>query len=264
MTAKQKVLDIDIERYLLGELSKDRLETFEQMLSADPDLKAQVDAMKAENESILDAYPPHLTAVQITERAAAEKTTRAKARNRVLVPVFSAAAAAGTAVFVMTVFLSGPEQHLTPDSPSESEYIGIKGLSREPSLFVYRHGVNGEERLKAGQAATAGDTIQLKYAAKGQKFGMIFSVDGRGTVTLHFPNDYEDSTKLDPKGTHPLNFSYELDDAPKFERFFFVTGDKPVKVSDVLEKGKILGATPGGKLNLSADLKVSDFILKKK
>ena len=47
---------------------------------------------------------------------------------------------------------------------------------------------------------------------------MIVSYDGRGVVTLHYPNVARASAELRAGGAVPLDHSFELDDAPLFER----------------------------------------------
>jgi hypothetical protein len=105
--------------------------------------------------------------------------------------------------------------------------------------------------------------IQLKYSAKGAKYGVIFSIDGRGTVTLHYPGGAETPSTLDAGGTHALDFSYELDDAPDFERFFFVTAHHPIDFKAVIEKAKTEKPGAEGRLSLDPSLSQCDFVLKK-
>jgi hypothetical protein len=78
-----------------------------------------------------------------------------------------------------------------------------------------------------------GDLIQLRYNAGGKKFGVIASVDGAGEVTLHYPGAEDappEDTALSMKPT-PLAHAYALDNAPRFERFFFITADKPIELA---------------------------------
>jgi hypothetical protein len=44
-------------------------------------------------------------------------------------------------------------------------------------------------------------------------------------VTLHHPESPRGETTLSSGGAIPLAQAYELDDAPRFERFFFVSGE---------------------------------------
>jgi hypothetical protein len=264
MTVKHNVLDIDIERYVLGELSEDRAKAIERILDVDAETRARVEAIKADNRAILEAYPPHLMAVQIGARAEEATAKRAAARRRVMIPAISAVIATTAAVLVVVILPYGPPTESMNSGHDVLEETRPKG-STEPTLYVFRQRGKGDVLLNEKTAvSSAGDVIQLKYAAKGEKYGIIFSVDGRGAVTLHYPASKGESAKIEPRGVHALQYSYELDDAPRFERFFFVTSEKPFDVSDVLEKGEALGASPAGKLALSSDLSVTDFLLKKK
>lgn len=73
----------------------------------------------------------------------------------------------------------------------------------------------------------------MSYVAAGRAHGVIVSIDGRGQVTLHFPADAGAPTALESGRAVPLSHSYELDDAPLFERFMFVTAEAP---DDLLAK----------------------------
>jgi hypothetical protein len=77
----------------------------------------------------------------------------------------------------------------------------------------------------------------LSYRAGSAEYGAIFSIDGRGVVTWHLPNVANGLPKqapaLDKNGETLLSFSYVLDDAPRFERFFFVFSSDPFKLATV-------------------------------
>ena len=69
---------------------------------------------------------------------------------------------------------------------------------------------------------------------------MILSIDGRGAVTLHLPESKGDSTKLELSKQSLLPNAIELDDAPEFERFFFLTSDSPIDVNGILQEAQDL------------------------
>jgi hypothetical protein len=113
------------------------------------------------------------------------------------------------------------------------EEIRLKGLS--PRLVVYRKSGAEINRLDNGASASPGDVIQLSYVAAGKAFGAIYSVDGRGVVTLHYPDSNQGTApELEQGGEISLPYAYELDDAPAYERFFFITSGKAfeLKVAD--------------------------------
>ena len=65
--------------------------------------------------------------------------------------------------------------------------------------------------------------IQITYIPGNKNYGVIFSLDGNGNLTRHFPEDNWIAGKLENNGEEiPLSFSYKLDDAPEYELFVFV------------------------------------------
>ena len=122
------------------------------------------------------------------------------------------------------------------------------------------------EQLGASDArARANDLLQLSYRVARADFGLIFSIDGRGTVTRHFP-DGDEAAQLEAGALIPLPRSYELDDAPRFERFFLVTGAKPFDSAAVVEAARSLaasGSAEQGALSLPAGLAQKALTLRK-
>jgi hypothetical protein len=125
----------------------------------------------------------------------------------------------------------------------------IKGVSMENNsieLSVYiKEKTSGEGVKLANQASVReGNTVQLAYqvsdGASVEKYGIIFSIDGRSSVTMHFPYAPWQSTLLISGKPVPLDEAYTLDDAPNYEIFFFVTGEKPLDVGRVMDTAKQL------------------------
>ena len=56
-----------------------------------------------------------------------------------------------------------------------------------PALRLYRRVAGADQLLRDGATARPGDLLQLAYAAGGETHGVILSIDGAGSVTLHFP-----------------------------------------------------------------------------
>jgi hypothetical protein len=89
------------------------------------------------------------------------------------------------------------------------------------------------ELLAAGARVRKGDTLQLGYVAAGRRFGVIASIDARGTVTLHLPETPGPAAALERDGERALAHAFELDDSPGFERFVFVAADSLFTTADV-------------------------------
>jgi hypothetical protein len=253
MKVKRKIPDIELERLALGELTADRESEVRRSLEAEQGGMGRLAQINASTEEILERYPPHLMAVAIKDRASESKT---RWRTWYAVPVLTAAAAA------MLIFIFVPVSNPRYQTPTYEE-IRIKG-DDEPTLFVYRKRVGGDELLGEGSQVTAGDVLQLKYTARKALHGVICSIDGRGTVTLHFPANPDGSTVLESGGAQVLDFSYELDDAPGFERFFFITSSNPIDVRTILQAGRKHGQRNKGDLDLPSTFLQTDFLLRKK
>lgn len=139
-----------------------------------------------------------------------------------------------------------------------------RGLA--PHLAVDR---KDEGRLHPGAVVESGDVVQVSYVAAGNDYGVVISIDGRGGVTLHHPARLHDVPRVKARGEIPLNHAFELDDAPGFERFFFVTASgHPPEPEAVMNAARRL-ATAGfvaarvDPLPLPEDLSQSSFLLRK-
>ncbi|RKG65269.1 ActD-like protein, partial [Corallococcus sp. CA054B] len=183
-----------------------------------------------------------------------------------LVPVLAAA----TLVVLVRPGASSQEQEArdpwtgTGGTPGVLEPTRSKGL--QPRLDVHRQAGTRTEHLTDGAPAQVGDVVQLSYTAAGHAHGVILSVDGRGTVTPHLPASGDTSALLERSGTHLLPRAYELDDAPGFERFFFVSSDTPFELEGVMAAARVLATSPEARtapLTLPTGLGQTSFLLEK-
>src|SRR5262249_49798609 len=132
---------------------------------------------------------------------------------------------------------------LTPEPETER----IKGTpGGRPSLSVYRRTAAGSERLADGDIVHAGDLVRLGYASAGRRYGLILSIAGRETVTLPLPPSGDRAVLLTGGKTILLDAAYELDDAPRVERFYFVTGTEPFAATPVLTAARRAAAQGAG------------------
>ncbi len=145
--------------------------------------------------------------------------------SRILLP------AAAAAVLALAVILP-----LTLREPAGNglELTRFKGAA-ETQLKVYRASGSGTESLDSGSIAREYDLLQISYRTGEPEFGMILSVDGRGVVTRHYPEETENAGRLQSGGEQYLPFAYELDDAPAFETFYLITADRPFSAEEVMD-----------------------------
>jgi len=249
----QTIPDFKLERYLLGELPQEEMTALDQALESDLNLQSRLAALKTSNAEIEAQYAPEEMVRQIN----AKSQGTVSGPPHWFKPALSLAAVLGLAI-AFSVLVPGPEiQMLDGVAPNHlQEPTRIKGNAR---LFLYRKTNQGTESLANGSVAKQGDRIQIYYHAGDAQYGTILSVDGRGVITQHLPESGVQSPKLSQGDPVALDFSYQLDDAPKWERFYFITGNTPFDIAQVKESIK----SSTDSLNLDATLKPFVFTLHK-
>ncbi len=241
---KSNIPEIFLEQYRIGEASPEMV----QLIESNEEALSRVAQLNEESVDILRTYPPGWFADRVAEKAADRPTSRPTAprptaprpapiverireilrgRGQILVPV--AALAVLGALLVPRLLTDGA----TPDELARGERL--KGIESE--LFLYRSGEEGSvETLSDESTAREGDRLQITYRAVETSHGVIFSVDGRGLVTLHYPETPYESTELVVDGEVVLPYAYVLDDAPAFEQFYMATFPGPVDVMDLVSR----------------------------
>lgn len=231
-----RVPDYLVERLHAGDLPPDEAARVRGRLEAEKGVR-RLEALARDDAAFREAHPPGPALGEIRRRAALAASAPRPSRRRPLLLVPIAAAVAVASALVLHVIPSGL---LTPRSAIED--TRLKGLA--PRLEVHRSRPDaGPEELRDGAAARAGDLLQLSYVAAGRPFGAVVSVDGRGIVTLHWPEEGGPAAPLAGTGAVPLPHAYLLDDAPGFERFFLVTGAAAFDSATAVEAARRLAAS---------------------
>ena len=193
--------------------------------------------------------------VGIRVRGHRQKAARAWAFGGSLVVV-----AAALTLFVVPTPVSQTVQPVDDGS-------GIRRKGLEPTLHLFRVTDAGAEKLDPEMSAHAGDRLQVSYISAGAPYGMVLSIDGRGTVTVHLPLAGTDAAPLSKDGDTILGSSYALDDAPAYERFFLVTSDQPFPVSTVAAAANQLAKSGQGQsapLSLPSTFDQTSFLVRKR
>ncbi|MBN1273822.1 MAG: hypothetical protein JXB26_16260 [Candidatus Aminicenantes bacterium] len=223
-----------LERYVLEELPEDEKEKIRHLCSTNPEIQSAVEEIKKSNRNILELYPFQTMKADFSNHHA--EISRKPFPWKLIFTVSSAAA-----ILVLIFWLPVlKHKSLIFQPASERDITLVKGIVNVDlsltQLLVYRKTQDKVELLKDGEKAEAGDLLQLAYVANKKTYGMIFSIDGRGYITLHFPENKRKSTELEPHRQFLLPNAIELDDAPQFERFFFLTSESPIDVENILQK----------------------------
>lgn len=253
-----RVPDLILERYRLGEMTPDETAAFERRLHGDDELRQRLQTLEASEEEIRRRYPPAVLAAHVRQRLEA----RAKDRPRVAGAGFFGLRWRTVAVLagVLVLFVLAGPPLLGPGDESTDR---VKGL--EPTLLLFRKTPGGSEPLRDGATARAGDLVRIGYRAAGLGWGVIVSVDGHGVVTQHLPRDGAQAARLSAGSQVLLDSAYELDDAPRWERFYFVAGSAPFDATPVIEAAKSVTASraagPPPALPLRMNVKQSSVLL---
>jgi hypothetical protein len=249
----KKINSWELEQYILNELPKERVKEIDIQLKEDPVLRKEIETLKQSDKAILDQYPPDAVVPQILNRVHLEKSketyekeragrTRPAVFKRLLV------ASPAAALVLVLLFIILPFHKGTIDPAGQKNLPNgtrIKGSQTidwgKPNLILYRKNNDHAEVLKDGMKANPGDLLQIAYIAAEEKYGVILSIDGNGVTTLHHPGKENQTALLDTgKKKVLLRSAYELDDAPGFERFFFITSKQEINVEEVMKQAKIL------------------------
>ena len=283
---RERVPELFIEKLALGELPEARAAAVRQRLAEEGD--GRLAGIERSNAEILKEHPPGEVAAAVRRRLAQLDEAEAPRRGAAAgwlrwAPV---AVAAGVALFwwigrdgeppgpdgrsgalpVIAKADSEVPPAKTGQGSQGPEQIYLKG---DPRLMIDRMQDGRATRMAAGDAVAAGDLLQLGYLANGVQQGVVVSIDGAGVATLHFPASEGASPVLEQGGRVGLPESYELDAAPGFERFFFVTVDEAepkLEPATVMEAARALAKGPqakDGELVLPREWKQQSILLTK-
>jgi hypothetical protein len=253
-----EIPDWKLERLVLGILDEAEDKHIRKMIEEAPDIQKRLQAIEESNKEILEKYPPVSVAKSIEQRA------HKKQRKQQAVLNWSISAAACACLLaVLIIWL--PKSHRDDPVVVEHEITRLKGL--QPKLMLHRKLASGSELLGQDHLVREGDLLQISYRASGNRFGMIFSIDGHGNQTLHWPRKTDQEPSVKPSSEVFLPFSYELDDAPGFERFFLVTSKEMFEIRKILKAADLLSSKelvdPKTMLNLPEDFMQHSIVLRK-
>jgi len=262
--------DWKLERYLTGDLPESEMREIREMEATDEIFAGRVKMLREDNRAILKKMPFE----RLSEKMEARELGSGRgmngagmngAGNVVSFKFVKIAAAAALVLAVVSVALFSQREiglaqsandgaqvmdvamadaALTGDNAfGEASDTRIKGLNAR--MEVWKKTGDSAVQLANLSEVREGDEIQLRYAVPEKCFGMLFSLDGNGTLTMHM-GDGSQAIALEPGKMTTLPFAYKLDNAPKFEKFFFVTSRDSFDVDasnlDALLKNKNVNA----------------------
>ena len=254
-----KTLTWLLERLAQGELDAAETERLRARLAAEGrSLADELAALAASDRAILAEQPKEAMAAAIRGRAARSAPRPAARRSSFNLWIAPLAFAGSLGVALVAVragkHATGTTVGSLSGTSNAEESTRIKGdaPSTAPRLLVYRQRAAAArddasfERLSDGAGAARGDLVQLAYVVPHEGlYGVLLSLDGVGRVTQHLPQEGDGARAAPPlRAVREIRLpsSYELDDAPGFERFLLVTAPEPFAVSVALDAARALAA----------------------
>jgi anti-sigma-K factor RskA len=250
-----------LEQYHLGELAASEQELVEEQLVSNTALVARLEALKRSDQEILAAYTPAWFTQRVEQRIQKSRAHQQSNRTywirpanwmaglrhswRLAVPTMAAA------IVLLILVLPGREERVLPDSGDQFASVRTKGI--QTHLNIYRSDKGLLQILSDSTTVNMGDTLQISYVAAEARYGVILSIDGHRSVTLHHPPQTSSDTQIQQAEERFIR-SYVLDDAPNFERFYFVTSNTPIDVQEILTAARLANSPSDS----SAVLKLPD------
>ena len=219
------ISDLTLERFLLSELPIAEQRRISERLQSDDVLRQRIEDLRTSNQAIFDEAPPATMARRLEKRMSDSESSDTAPWSRWWIPTVAVAAA-------LVIFV--PNVLQWPDDLG-SGYTGIKGQT--PHLVLYKQIDERAERLEDGATVSEGDLIKIVCVSPDEGYGVIFSIDGRDSLMLHRADRWV-SFKLVTEKPDTLGFSYQLDDAPEYERFYLVTAEQPFHVVPILKRAR--------------------------
>lgn len=228
------ISDLKLEKYLLGELSPAETKKIEEEIRRNEILRMRIQTMQESGKDFLKKHPAADFMSKLKEIDDFQQTASIAKYGKFLQLAAAVVIVLGIAsivifkmqpVAITENFSQEPFAASQTNSTSEVAFADtrIKGLSSR--FEVWKKQGESAIQMQDKDSVTAGDELQIRYAVTEKCFGLLFSMDGNGVVTIHIGNNNE-AAELDPQGMKALPFAYKLDDAPQFEKFFFVTGSE--------------------------------------
>ncbi len=302
---RREIPSILLELYVLGELDENRKIMVEKEFGTEY-LEEQRRVLEEHNRSFLQSSMPGKTTHAIkmkvwpdhnspdncgrerhetdggerpadgTYRKASRRDGSRRAADRffgrpMIIAPLAAAALLAVAVTGVVPVLRDADRFGAAGSSSASGLLGIRVKGTGSRLQVYMEEGGEPIILSEGDKVRENDVLQIKYVPGGRKYGLIFSIDGRGNVTRIFPDSGRDAAPLEPNRAELIEYGYQLDDAPSFERFFFITADNNFDCDRIVQAAEQLAQelaenenrAAQAELDLPKDIEQASLFLRK-
>jgi len=244
----KKVSNFMLERYRLGELLPEDRKAMEEAFATDENVRSRLIVLDESDRELRKRYPVEILDLKNSRPPEMRFPGRWK-RFLAKVPKPGKIAAVILLCFALPLayYLRVQNQAAAQNIPGPAREFSAdraKGaVLSHAELSVY---LKGESEIPLSDQAVLGEgnTVQLAYTAPaGECYGVIFSIDGRSEVTMHYPYRTGQSPVLVSGKRTFLSEAYTLDDAPFYEIFVMVVSGKPLNVEAVLSEAQNIAKT---------------------
>jgi hypothetical protein len=241
-----------LERYRLGELNPEDQQAVAQALVSDESLRNRLNELVQSDHELLLSYPlesflPENTAFR-ERRLRFARTGKRLARLALIAAVVLAVAVPSFRFISSRLETRNGISVATAPQGLPGVFPADRAKGQTPAgseLAIYLKG-NQEIMLPDQTVLEEGNTVQLAYTvpAETEYYGVIFSIDGRSVVTMHYPYRRGQSSLLVSGRRTFLSEAYILDDAPDHEVFVFVVSEEPLNVDNILHEAHVIAGEP--------------------
>ena len=244
-----RISNFMLERYRLGELLPEDMKALEEALANDENVRSRLIILDESDRELRKRYPAEFLKLESSLPAKIRLQLMGKRlfARAARLPGFGKIAAAILLCFALPLvyylrFYNRTEAYSGAIAESPAERAKGAALSQvELSVFL-----KGDSEILLNDQAVVGEgnTVQLAYTAPaGDRYGVIFSIDGRSEVTMHYPYRKGQSSLLVSGKRTFLSEAYTLDDAPFYEVFVMLVSEKPLNAEAVLLEAQSIAKT---------------------
>ncbi len=234
-----------LERYALGELPPNELVAIKSQIANDPEAQRQLQQIDSSNREFLQQNDPHAAAKRLMALSKARAQEESASPSWIWKPVTA------FAVLAIAVFLG--TNMMKPQNPVEQgmemamvsthdDGIRTKGLQNR--IELWQKTGDSIAMILDGAKVNAGDLLQIRTQVDKKCFAAVVSLDGRGNWTKHLPENGSQASAMEPGKSGFLPFSYQLDDAPRYEVFWLITSDSAFSVDSLMKSLEVLSGSP--------------------
>ena len=192
---KNNIPAILLERYILNEVTEEERKLIENQLKANRNLAKRIKYLQKANQIFSGQHPVKETILQIEKKMEQEKEKTAKKLHSKFFlgywPIYGLVAASFVGLLLIRPLIL-PEKRINNVVFQDND-INIKGDS---GLYIFLKTKYLAKKLEDNSIVKAGDVIQIAYYVNKPLYGVIFSVDGNGFITFHFPKNNAQDLKL--------------------------------------------------------------------